>query len=265
MDTPTLPVMSLQQLLHIDNDLKKNDFSGQFENQNKEEEEEDEEDILLDLTNLNINDINMELRQLRDDLKFDYQTIMQHLKNNRVILQKKTYTQKLTALNEEIMQMKHLKENWEQDKLQQKKELNDKIKLKDIEMNDLNNATEFLKAEKLSSGLLLELKQWRDTLNKQETEIIEIQKQLVHLDLEIENLKTNDKNLINTSYASLEDRILLDVMNVELNNQQTGYFIGETNFIQVPKISDNSFKFTEDIRENAWKTLKQDYESLDII
>lgn len=254
MDTPTLPVLSLQQLLHINTDIKTNN--------NGEEDEE----ILLDLTNLNINDINLELRQLKDELKLDHQAILQSLKNSRLILQRKAYAEKLSTLNKEIQDMKLIKENLEKDKQQQKQILKEKLVNTEQTLNEINQEIELLKTETVSSNLSNEMNQCKDALNQQEQQTINLQKKLVFLEQELETTKLNNSNNFNDLLlTSLQDQLLLDVLNIEINKQQTGCFVGETTFIGLNKGIDNDIKFTDEIKEKAWEALKEDYEKLNII
>lgn len=258
-DTPTLPVMSLQQLLHIDNDMKKS---------NNDDNNEDD-DILLDLTNLNISDINLELRQLRDDLKFDHQVMLQHLKNSRLILQRKEYAEKLSALNMQIEDMKIEKEKREMDKQQQKQALKNQVTGLEEQLNDLKAKLELLRKEKISAEVTAEIKHWRNALKEREEELINVEREIVSVEQELELIReqSNDYSAgCNISrLSSFQDRILLEVLNVELNKDHTGCFVGETTFIELKKAGDKTINFTDDIKNKAWEALKQDYEKLDLL
>lgn len=255
MDTPTLPVMSLQQLLHIDNDTNNND--------------ENEDDILLDLTNLNISDINLELRQLRDDLKFDHQVMLQHLKNSRLILQRKEYAEKLSALNKQIEDMKLQKEKLEMDKQQQKQALKNQVSSLEEQLNDMNAKIELLKTEKISAEVTAEIKHWRNALKEREEELIKVESEIVSIEHELELImQQSDGSSARYSiprFSSFQDRILLEVLNVELNKDLTGCFVGEKTFIELKKAGDNTINFTDDIKDKAWEALKQDYEKLELV
>ena len=251
-DTPTLPVMTLQQLsnfneTYIQNRTKPDDM----------DHDESEENILLDLSSLNLNDINTELKQKRDDLKFDHQTILQHIDNSQYLLHKKQYTNKLTKINTEIENLKALKEALDIEKQNKTQLLLESIQGNEKTIAELNQQIEYATNENISNALIEERNYWINEQEKRSIEVLQVEQQIVNIDNDIirlkrENNMSTDELEKKSIQGNRKNAILLNTFNIDIDYKQNRCFIEENTFFNI-----DEYRNPSELENNAWNALKE--------
>lgn len=258
-DTPILPVMTLQQLSSINNSYIQNKAKSNNPNQ-----EESEENVLLDLSSLNLNDISNELKQKKDDLKFDHQTILQHIDNSQYLLSKKQYTNKLTKINNEIENLKAMKEALDIERENKTKMLIESIKSNEQTIAELNQQIDYATNENISTALIEERNYWLHEQEKKEIEVLSIKQQIVDIDNDIIRLKRENNmatdELEKKSIQGIQkNAILLNTFNIDVDYKQNRCFIEENTFLNI-----DDYKNSLELENYAWNALKQSNNNMNL-
>lgn len=259
MDTPTLPVMTLQQLLTINQNYSQNNF-----NSDDVAQEDSDENILLDLTSLNLNDITSEMKQKKEDLKFDHQTILQHIDNSQYLLHKKQYTSKLSKINSEIENLKALKESLDIERQNKTQLLIESIQGNERTIAELNQQIEYATNENISTALIEERNYWINEQEKRNLEVLKIEQQIVDIDNDIIKLK-RDNNLATDELekksiqGNQKNAILLNTFNIDVDYKQNKCFIEENTFLDIDQYKDSA-----ELENNAWSALQENHRKINL-